>query len=34
LGTDGLPAAVRHLTTMCQDVVDAYDRRDEVLLAL
>jgi len=34
LGTDGLAAAMRHLTTLCQDVVDAYDRRDEVLLAL
>ena len=34
MGSDGLPAAMRHLTTLCQDVVDAYDRRDEVLLAL
>jgi hypothetical protein len=34
LGTDGLAAAMRHLTTLCQDVVDSYDRRDEVLLAL
>lgn len=34
LGSDGLPAAMRHLTTLAQDVVDAYDRRDEVLLAL
>jgi hypothetical protein len=25
---------MRHLTTLCQDVVDAYDRRDEVLLAM
>jgi hypothetical protein len=34
LGSDGLPAAMRHLTTLCQDVIDAYDRRDEVLLAM
>ncbi len=34
MGSDGLPAAMRHLTTLCQDVVDAYDRRDEVLLAV
>jgi hypothetical protein len=34
MGSDGLPAAMRHLTTLCQDVIDAYDRRDEVLLAL
>jgi hypothetical protein len=34
MGSDGLPAAIRHLTTLAQDVVDAYDRRDEVLLAL
>ena len=34
MGSDGLPAAMRHLTTLGQDVIDAYDRRDEVLLAL
>ena len=34
MGSDGLPAAMRHLTTLAQDVIDAYDRRDEVLLAL
>jgi hypothetical protein len=34
IGTDGQAAAISHLTTLCQDVVDAYDRRDEVLLAL
>jgi len=34
MGSDGLPAAMRHLTTLCQELVDAYDRRDEVLLAL
>jgi hypothetical protein len=34
MGSDGLPAAMRHLTTLSQDVIDAYDRRDEVLLAL
>lgn len=34
MGSDGLSAAIRHLTTLCQDVVDAWDRRDEVLLAV
>jgi hypothetical protein len=34
IGSEGLPAAMRHLVTLSQDVVDAYDRRDEVLLAL
>jgi hypothetical protein len=33
IGTDGLPAAVRHLTTLGQDSIDAFDRREEVLLA-
>jgi hypothetical protein len=33
LGTDGLPAAIRNLVTLSQDVVDAYNRREEVLLA-
>lgn len=32
--SDGLPAAIRHLTTLSQEVVDAWDRRDEVLLAV
>ena len=33
LGTDGLPAAIRNLVSLSQDVVDAYNRREEVLLA-
>jgi hypothetical protein len=32
LGTDGLPAALRHLEGLCQEVVEAYDRRDEVVV--
>jgi hypothetical protein len=34
MGSEGLPAAIRHLTTLSQEVVDAWDRRDEVLLAV
>lgn len=34
MGTDGLAAAVRHLTSLSQEVVDSWDRRDEVLLAV
>lgn len=33
LGTDGLPAALRNLETISQECVDAFNRRDEVLLA-
>jgi hypothetical protein len=33
VGTDGLPAAIRHLVTLSQDAVDTYNRRDEVILA-
>jgi len=31
-GTDGLPAAIRHLVTLSQDSVDAFDRRDQVIV--
>jgi hypothetical protein len=33
LGTDGLPAAIRNLVTLSQEVVDAFNRREEVILA-
>ncbi len=33
MGTDGLPAAIRNLVSLSQDVVDAYNRREEVILA-
>ncbi len=32
LGTDGLPAAIRHLTTLAQQSVDAFNRRSEVMM--
>lgn len=31
--TDGLPAAIRHLVTLSQEIIDTYNRRDEVILA-
>lgn len=33
IGSDGLPAAIRNLVALSQEAVDAYDRRDEVLLS-
>ena len=30
VGTDGLPAAMRHLTSVSQQCIDAYNRREEV----
>ncbi|OGO12704.1 MAG: hypothetical protein A2Z66_00980 [Chloroflexi bacterium RBG_13_66_10] len=33
IGTDGLPAAVRHLVGLSQDVIDVYNRRDETILS-
>jgi hypothetical protein len=33
VGSDGLPAAIRNLVMLSQEAVDAYDRRDEVLLS-
>ena len=33
IGTDGMPAAVNHLTRLSQGVIDTYNRRDEVILS-
>lgn len=33
LGTDGLPAAIRNLQSVSQKCIDAFERRDEVVLA-
>jgi hypothetical protein len=33
-GSDGLPAALRHLEGRCEDVSKLFDRRDEVILAM
>jgi hypothetical protein len=33
MGSDGLPAAIRNLVSLSQEAVDAYERRDEVLLS-
>lgn len=32
IGSDGLPASIRHLTKVSQDCIDVYDRREEVIL--
>ena len=32
LGTDGLPAAIRHLTGLARESVEAYQKRSEVIL--
>jgi hypothetical protein len=32
IGTDGLPAAIRHLTRMAQESIEAYNKRSEVIL--
>lgn len=32
IGTDGLPAAIRHLTTLSQQTVDMYNKRSEVMM--
>ena len=32
IGTDGLPAAIRHLTSLSQESVDMYNQRSEVLM--
>lgn len=34
IGTDGLPAAIRHLTQLSQQCVDAFEKRKEVILGL
>jgi hypothetical protein len=31
-GTDGQPAAIRHLVTLSQDSVDAFDRRGQIIV--
>ncbi len=32
IGSDGLPAAIRHLTSLSRQAVEAFDRRDEVFI--
>ena len=32
IGTDGLPASIRNLISLSQEVIDIYNRRDEVIL--
>jgi hypothetical protein len=32
VGSDGLPASIRHLTTTAQNCIDMYNRREEVFL--
>jgi len=34
IGTEGLPAAIRHLIGLSRDLVAAYEKRDEVVMAL
>lgn len=34
VGSDGLPAALRHLINLAQQCIDTFDRREEVFLAL
>ena len=34
LGTDGLPASIRHLTSVATECVEAFNRRSEVVLAV
>jgi hypothetical protein len=33
IGSDGLPAALRHLKTIAQDAIDIFDQRKEVILS-
>lgn len=33
MGSDGLPAAIRHLTKLARQAIEVFDRRDEVLTA-
>jgi hypothetical protein len=33
VGSDGLPAAMRHLVTTAQSCIDAFNRREEVVAA-
>ena len=32
LGTDGFPAAIRHIVTLSEEIVSAFERREEVIL--
>jgi hypothetical protein len=32
IGTDGLPASIRHLTNLAQESIDLFNRRDEAIL--
>jgi hypothetical protein len=32
IGSDGLPAAIRHLTSVSRQAVDAFDRREDVII--
>jgi len=32
LGTEGLPAAIRNLTTTAQSCLDAFNKRNEVMI--
>jgi hypothetical protein len=34
IGSDGLPAAVRHLVGLARDLVTAFEKRDEVITAI
>lgn len=34
MGTDGIAAAIRHLTQLSQDCIDAFEKRKEVILSL
>jgi hypothetical protein len=34
VGTDGLPAAIRHLETVAEESIQAFDRRESVILGL
>jgi len=34
MGTDGLPAAIRHLTQLSQGCIDAFEKRKEVILGI
>ncbi len=33
VGTDGLPAAIRNLESVCQQAIDSFDRREEAIIA-
>ena len=33
-GTDGLPAAIRHLTTLSQSCLDIFNQRKEVIVKM